>query len=149
MIKIKLILITTLFLASTSSYAGLVIYPANDQSPEQQQKDEGECHTWAISNSDYDPANPPVAAAPEQTSGHTGSRLRGAARGALIAEVADGDAGKGAVAGAVAGGSRERRSQRKAGNEAQASADQAQQAGLNEYNKARSACLEGRGYSVK
>lgn len=146
--KFKLLMLTTLFLAS-SSYAGLVIYPAGGQSPEQQQKDEGECHSWAITNSGYDPANPPVAETPDQETAPSGSRVRGAARGALIAEVADGDAGKGAVAGAVAGGSRERRGRRNAQKQAEASASQAQQDGLNKYNRARTACLEGRGYNVK
>ncbi len=146
--KLKLSILSTLLLAS-SAYAGLVIYPAGGQSPEQQQTDEGECHSWAVTNSGYDPANPPVVQAPEQRSGPTGSRIRGAARGALIAEVADGDAGKGAVAGAVAGASRERRGSRNSQQQAEASANQAQQAGLNEYNKAKSVCLEGRGYTVK
>lgn len=146
--KLKLFIVASLLICA-SSYAGLVIYPAGGQSPEQQQTDEGECHVWAVNNSGYDPTNPPTSQAPAQETGPTGSRVRGAARGALIAEVADGDAGKGAVAGAAMGGSRERRGRRNSQQQAQASAEQAQQAGLGEYNKAKSVCLEGRGYTVK
>lgn len=39
-----------------------VIYPAKEQSAAQQQKDDGECYTWAKANSGVDPAA--IAAAP-------------------------------------------------------------------------------------
>ena len=35
------------------------VYPAKGQTPEQQKKDEGECHGWAVGQSKYDPAKPP------------------------------------------------------------------------------------------
>ena len=50
-------LIAAVFAAGAS--AQTVIYPAKGQSPDQQKKDEGECHTWAVGQSKYDPANPP------------------------------------------------------------------------------------------
>ena len=49
------------FTASVS--AQTFVYPAKGQSPDQQKKDEGECYTWAVQQSKYDPANPPPAAA--------------------------------------------------------------------------------------
>lgn len=143
-----MIFIFTLLLSSYS-LAGLSIYPADGQSPEQQQKDEGECYTWATGNSGYDPANPPNVQAAPQPSGPSGARLRGAAAGALVGELSDGDTGKAAVTGAVLGASRERRSRRRGQQEAEVAVDSVHQAGMADFNKAKAACLEGRGYSVK
>src|SRR4051812_13131079 len=72
-------------------------YPAKGQSPDQQKKDEGACHTWAVEQTKYDPANPPApASAPPPPTTATGSApgagARGAARGAVVAEVVGGDA---------------------------------------------------------
>ncbi len=38
------------------------VYPAKGQSSDQQKKDEASCHTWAVSQSKYDPAQPATAA---------------------------------------------------------------------------------------
>ena len=35
------------------------VYPAKGQSPQKQKTDEGECHTWAVQQSKYDPTKPP------------------------------------------------------------------------------------------
>src|SRR4029453_17199796 len=35
---------------------GMVIYPGKGQSPDQQNKDKGECHVWAVQQSGFDPA---------------------------------------------------------------------------------------------
>src|SRR5262245_52841019 len=153
--------------------AELVIYPAKGQSAEQQAKDEGECQTWAKGKTGIDPLAlaqqasqpaPQVAAAPQQEVG--GERVRGAVRGAaggaVVGAIA-GDAGKGAAigagAGTVAGGVRKRQKQRQneanqqqaaAQNQANAANQNANvQAQLDTFNKAYSACLEGRGYTVK
>jgi len=151
----------------------LIIYPAKGQSQAQQEKDQGECQTWAKNNTGIDPlalasqaSQPaPVAAqAPQQQVG--GERVRGAARGAaggaVIGAIA-GDAGKGAAAGAAAGtmvgGARQRETKRQNAQAQQNANAQAQQQGANQkadvqnklatFNKAYSACLEGRGYTVK
>jgi len=156
----KLIILTAALLFTGSAMAAApVIYPAKGQSPDQQSKDTSECSSWAVQNSGYDPANPPAAPVPQAApapSGPNGSRLRGAAAGAIVSEIAGGDNGKGAVTGAVMGGMRSRRKQAAAAQNVQASnaqqqqaaADQ-QQAGQASFNKALSACLEGKGYSVK
>ena len=134
--------IGALAIAGTVS-ATQVVYPAKGQSPEQQIEDETECSTWAAGNSGYDPTNPqPATQVSSQPSGPSGARLRGAARGAIVGEIADGDTGDAALAGAVMGGSRERRTKRKAKKQTQAT-------GEADYDKARAACLEGKGYSVK
>ena len=163
----------SLALASHAVAQSLVIYPAKGQTPEQQSKDEGECQVWAKQNTGIDPlalasaaSQPaPVAAAPAQPA-ESGQRVKGAARGAaggaVVGAIA-GDAGKGAAigaaAGTVAGGARKRQAAREAeaaGQQAQAQAQQQAQAQssntqaqLATFNKAYSACLEGRGYSVK
>jgi hypothetical protein len=150
----------TAILSAGSLAAGQVVYPVKGQSAEQQKSDEAACHTWAIEQSGYDPAAPPplpaATAEPAQPSGPTGARARGALAGAVVGEIADGDVGDAALAGAVVGGSRERRQRRQADQQAQAQAQQRQAEALNArkqgeeaYMRARAACLEGRGYSVK
>ena len=44
---------------AASALAQQFVYPAKGQSPDQQKKDEGACHVWAVEQSKYDPANPP------------------------------------------------------------------------------------------
>jgi YMGG-like Gly-zipper len=117
------------------------------------------------------PAAAPVATAPPPPSGPQGERARGAVRGAaagaVIGEVANNDAGNGAAVGAATGavvaGSRARRN--KAAQQDQAAQQQQQAAAQNNaaqqqfeadkqqklatYNRANTACLEGRGYTLK
>jgi hypothetical protein len=138
---------------SLSSSLGLAPYPSKGQSAQQQSKDEGECFAWAKQQTGIDPAA--VASAPTQQPGPAaggGERVRGAARGAVggaaIGAIA-GDTGKGAAAGAVVGtmaGGRQAR-QNKAAQQQQA--EQAKAGTLQQFNKAFSACMEGRGYLVK
>ena len=137
------------------------VYPAKGQTPQQQQKDEGECYTWAVQQSGFDPAKPPAqAAAPSapapQAPKPTGGRVRGAAAGAAVGAIADKDVGDAAVAGAVGGAAAQRGARRQQQKQQQASAQQQQQAaaqqqqaGQGSFQKARAACLEGRGYTIK
>src|SRR5580765_4882216 len=134
--------------------AQTAVYPAKGQSPDQQKKDEGECHVWAVQQSKYDPANPPpppaTAAPPTTATGTTpGAGARGAARGAVVGEVVGGDAGTGAAVGAAAARGQSRRQNNSAAQQQQQAATQQSQAGMANYQKARAACLEGRGYTVK
>jgi hypothetical protein len=148
-----------LALSVAAMFAGAVsaqqyVFPAKGQSPDQQKKDEGACHTWAVDQSKYDPANPPPAPAaakpPTTATGTTpGAGARGAARGAVAAEIVGGDAGTGAAVGAVANRSRSRRANAAAEQQQQAAGAQQDQAGMASYSKARAACLEGKGYTVK
>jgi hypothetical protein len=145
------LLIMGLFATGASSQQ--FVYPAKGQSPEQQKKDEAQCHTWAVKQSKYDPANPPqqtAAAKPPTTATGTtpGAGVRGAARGAVVGGVM-GDAGAGAAAGAVAARGQSRRQNAAQAQQQQQAATQQDQAGVAAYQKARSACLEGRGYTVK
>jgi len=139
-----------------SSGLKLYVFPAKGQNQQQQKVDEFECYKWAMQQSGIDPLNlPKVEAAPAQT-GPTGGAVKGAARGAAagvaIGAIA-GDAGEGAAIGAVAGGLKGRR----AGKQAQAQANQQAQADVanaekgmkDSFIKGFSACLEGKGYTLK
>ncbi len=133
-----------------------IVYPAKGQTPQQQQKDEGECYSWAKQQTGVDPAALAQQSASQPApSGPQGERakgaLGGAAAGAIIGGVA-GDAGKGAAIGAttgvIAGGSKQRRTAR-AQKEQQQQQQQTTQGALANYQRAYAACLEGRGYTVK
>ena len=146
------LMIAAMFAAGTS--AQQFVYPAKGQSPEQQKKDEAQCHTWAVQQSKYDPTKPPPSTAgakpPTTATGTTpGAGVRGAARGAIVGEVVGGDAGAGAAAGAVAARGQSRRQNAAQAQQQQQAATQQQSAGMAAYQKARAACLEGRGYTLK
>ena len=147
-----LVLVAAVTFAAGAS-AQQYVYPAKGQSAGQQQKDEGECHTWAVQQSKYDPAKPPqqaAAAKPSTTATGTtpGAGARGAARGAVVGGMM-GDAGAGAAAGAVAARGQSRRQNAAQSQQQQQAATQQDSAGAAAYQKARAACLEGRGYTVK
>jgi hypothetical protein len=131
------------------------VYPSKGQSPEQQKKDEYECHQWAVQQSGFDPAKPaPQAAAapssPQTPTGVTpGAGVRGAARGAVVGEIIADDAGAGAAVGAAAARGQSRRQNRQQAAQQQQQQQQAQTSQNAGYARARAACLEGRGYSVK
>ena len=127
---------------------GQAVSPAKGQTPDQQKSDEAECYTSAVQQSGYDPAKPPPAttAQPAPVTG-SGGRARGAAAGAAVGAIGGNDVGNAAAKGAVVGGVAQRNRNRNAAAASnQASADQ--QAGVGSYQKARQACLEGRGYTA-
>jgi len=139
-----------------SKSLGLYVFPSNNQDKATQEADEMACFNWAKEQTGYDPINPPKYVPNKVDSSADGSAVRGAARGAAggaaIGAIA-GDAGEGAAIGAVVGGVRGRRAKRandqqqqQANNNAAAAASTAAAA---DYNKAFSACMEGKGYTVK
>lgn len=142
--------------ADISKSLGVYVFPSNDQDAETQQADETVCYAWAKEQTGYDPMNPPkVEAAPVDKS-PDGAAVKGAAvgaaGGAAIGAIA-GDAGDGAAIGAIVGGIRGRRA-KKGADAAQQQANQQAAANhsaalLNDYKKAFSACMEGKGYTVK
>ncbi|RZU02425.1 hypothetical protein [Rivibacter subsaxonicus] len=150
--RASVLLIAAVFAVGATAQS--FVYPAKGQSPDKQKKDEGECHTWAVQQSNYDPANPPpppaTAPAPTTATGTTpGAGARGAARGAVVGEIVADDAGAGAAVGAVAARGQSRRQNSATAQQQQQAATQQSQAGMANYQKARAACLEGRGYTVK
>ena len=137
-----------------TSFAQTMVYPAKGQSADQQKQDESACHTWAVQQSGFDPANPPAAAAPAAppttaTGTTPGAGARGAARGAVVGGVIADDPGTGAAVGAVAARGQSRRQNAATANQAAQQQQAANQQGNSMYAKARAACLEGKGYTVK
>ena len=130
------------------------VYPAKGQTPDKQKSDEAACYSWAVKETGFDPAKAPppqAAAAPPTTATGTtpGAGLRGAARGAVVGEVVGGDAGAGAAAGAVAARGQSRRQNAAAAQQGQQQQQAAASQQQDMFGKARAACLEGRGYTVK
>lgn len=142
--------------ASLNKALGVFVFPAKEQTPEQQAADEQACYTWAVEQSGVDPLTMEATAPDSVATGPDGSAVRGAARGAVagvaIGAIA-GDAGKGAAIGAAAGamggvaGRRQRQAQKE--QQAQQKAAATDAAKLESFKKAYAACLEGKGYSVK
>jgi hypothetical protein len=144
---------------AASASAQTYVYPQRGQSPQQQEFDRGQCYSWAVQQSGFDPANPQVASAPPPMSGPPqGGMFRGAAGGAALGAVGGaigGDAGKGAAigagVGALFGGFRRARWEEEQQQQQQSYQAQQQSAlaqGRGNYNRAFGACMSGRGYTV-
>jgi len=139
-----------------SKSLGLYVFPANDQDQATQEADEMVCFNWAKEQTGYDPINPPKYVPNQVDSSADGSAVKGAARGAAggaaIGAIA-GDTGEGAAIGAIVGGVRGRRVKKaKDQQQQQVNNNAAAEASVdasNDYNKAFSACMEGKGYTVK
>jgi hypothetical protein len=133
----------------------MFIYPEQGQTQDQQKSDEYQCYNWAKGETGFDPMAAPVASTPPPDKGAPkGGVVRGALRGAAVGAIIDGSDGakKGAGAGAVMGGVRRAdQNRRQQKSEQQWADEQARQYSENRsrYNKAYSACMEGRGYSVR
>jgi hypothetical protein len=142
--------------ASLNKSLGVYVFPAKDQKPEQQAADEQACYSWAVEQSGVDPLNMTATKPDSVAKGPDGSAVRGAAKGAIagvaIGAIA-GDAGKGAAIGAAAGGmagaSGKKKKDAQKQQQAQQSAAATDQAKIDSFKKAYSACLEGKGYTVK
>jgi hypothetical protein len=156
MLTVFLIVLT----AGLASAQELIVFPAKGQSNDQMEQDKFSCYTWAKNETGFDPMAPPTATAPPpQKEAQQGGVVRGAARGALVGVAAGaiaGDAGKGAAIGAAGGGllggmRRGDQRRREEHNQKQWEQDQTRQYSQKRstYNRAYSACLEGKGYTVK
>ena len=155
-VKSATLITALLFSAGTAFASELYIYPAKGQSSEQQDKDKFECYNWAKNDTGFDPmAVPTTSTAPPSSQKKSGGVVRGglggAALGAIIGDSSK-SAKRGAVAGGLIGGVRQSSQNRQTEQnrqqwEQQESANYANN--RNNYNRAYSACLEGRGYTVK
>ena len=163
-VSIGLVTLSSLYTHSSKAafaQSEMFIYPKEGQSDEQLEKDKFECYSWAKKQSGFDPMKVPQATAPPpKQEAKKGGALRGAAGGALlgaaIGEIADDDPGKGAAigagAGALFGGVRRQKQvkQQKQAEQQWAREQTAQyEQNRNSYNRAYTACLEARGYTVK
>ena len=149
--SMALLACTVIFTAQPTAAQELYFYPSQGQSQDQQNRDFGECHAWAVEKTGHNPMAQ-QAAPPQEAS--EGGVLRGAARGAAggaIIGAITGDAGKGAAIGAAGGGligGFRRSDQRRRQEHAQNQHQQQRAAERRSYNRAVSACMKGRGYSV-
>jgi hypothetical protein len=146
-------------------YTPILFYPKFGQGLEQQDRDRYECHNWAVKQTGFDPFSPSLPQQ-HQTSvvavppaGHDTAVLgfTGALMGALAAGPRDAGVGAlvggitGAVIGAASDSARQERAQEiedAYNRRAQAQGAQLDMKAYN-YRRAMSACLEGRGYSVR
>jgi hypothetical protein len=149
-----LAILMSTFAVLGQAQAAPIAYPAKGQSPQQQQKDDGECFAWAKSTTGIDPAAVTATPAPTPQSGPAvggGERATGAVRGAVVGGIIDGGDGaaKGAAVGVVAGGVRARQNQKTQEAQAQSQAQAQKQGAINTFYRAHSACMEGRGYAIK
>ncbi len=145
--------------AQSGSISGMYVFPKRGQPPKQQQQDEMQCNSAAIEMSGFNPSAP-QSPPPQSQGAPAGSGARGALRGAAggaalgaaMGAIA-GDAGKGAAMGAAGGGMVGTVRGRQQGQQQQAAQQQAaqqqQQQALQGYQRAFSACMDARGYSVK
>lgn len=161
---------------ATESVPGrLFVYPAKGQPQAQLDQDRYECHAWARQQSGFDPSHalsaPASSAAtvtrvPVADNASAGATAKGTLAGAVIGGVlgahdhdALGGAVLGAAVGGLAGGTIEMDGQRKVEREARdkarevaaqrATEDEAQAQRRGDYRRAITACLEGRGYTVR
>jgi hypothetical protein len=164
---------------SPAQSINLFAFPKNNQSADQQLKDESDCYGSAKQRTGIDAQAPPPRGlseeekkaaqqqaaenAPKAEGGRVRGAARGAAGGAAVGAIA-GDAGKGAAAGAVLGTMKGGMTQRQANAQskqqsaaqtaaAQKKADEQlllqHQEGVDTFQRAFSACMDARGYSVK
>ena len=142
---------------NTTVYA----YPQQGQSPDQQSKDRYECSVWAVHQTGFDPSAPNVppqyrvvASGPPPGTGTAIGAIAGAVLGAAISPRWDRGAGAvfGGLTGAMIGSASDASRAQQNAYETNAQ-DRAQAAAMehkaSDYRRALSACLGGRGYSVK
>jgi len=153
LVKLKSIFYTLAVLVpSVAVTADLVIYPAQGQSAEQQQSDEGECFSWAKNKTGIDPLAA-AAAPPPPAQQSSGGATGGAVRGAMIGGIIDGSDGAktGAAIGAVSSRMRRNKINRAAAQQNQKNQQQAQATNAENkatFNKAYGVCLQGKGYTI-
>lgn len=140
-------------------------YPTRGQSLKQQERDRYECYLWAVKQTGFDPSQPNLAphqqfeVVPQTPPGHDTAvgAVTGAVIGAVVAPPGRSAQGAvvGAVVGTVAGAASDtaraeevaRAQQRVDQRDAQRRAELEQKAA--NYRRAMTACLEGRGYTVR
>lgn len=137
-----------------AAYAQPIVFPAKGQSNQQMEQDKFNCYSWAKQQSGFDPVSPPpaTAAAPAQQKSVAGGVGRGLIGGAAVGAIV-GDSSKaakrGAALGGVVGGLKRSHENTQAANRNANAAASRSTAGSSTYNRAFSACMEGKGYTVK
>jgi hypothetical protein len=147
-------LLAALLVSSSAAAQEMFIFPQNGQDQAQQDADRGACHVWAVNQTGFDPTLASTAP-PRQNEASKGGVIRGGARGAaggaIIGAIA-GNAGKGAAMGAAGGGlvgGMRRSDQKKQQSQNDRNWQAQQDAQRSSYQRAVTACLEGKGYTVR
>jgi len=127
--------------------AAIQVLPQRGQSADQARRDRYECHNWAVEQSGVAPLSPTVAAeqSDEMSADRTENVVNGAVIGAGVGGIVRGaqnkNPGKGVLAGAAIGAI--------IGSAASRDTDDAEiEDEPDDYLRALSACLEGRGYAI-
>jgi outer membrane lipoprotein SlyB len=158
-IILLMVFLATVILSGSAFAQDPIVFPAEGQSNEQMEKDKYSCYQWAKNETGFDPMVVPKASAPppEQTA-KGGGAARGAAVGAGAGALikSGGSRSKGAAYGALAGGllgGARTQSQKRGDEQARQQWEQEQAREYahkrNTYNRAYSACLESKGYTVR
>ena len=140
-------------------------YPMNGQTAEQQSRDHYECYNWAVNQTGFDPSQSSiptqkrvkVVPMPPPGNDTIAMSIAGAVLGALIAGPRHAGAGaligagSGAFVGATSDASRQQYAQQmeEAYNNGDQALDTQYERKASNFRRSMSACLEGRGYSVK
>ena len=144
--------VAVLALVSAAQGQELFVFPNEGQNQDQQDKDTFQCQREARERTGFDPMATPRAttAAPQQQGGAVGGAARGALLGGAIGAVT-GDTRRGLAAGAagggVLGGMRRADSNRQRDDWARQEAANYQRQRDN-WNRAFTACMAARGYTV-
>ena len=149
---------------SLASSMDVHVFPAEDQTADQQSKDEAECYKWATNKVGTDPltlskesaeqakTSEQTKATPAAGSGASGA-IKGAAAGAIIDEITDNnshdDAKIGAAFGLIRGRKASRNAKKKAAEQSEQKQQQISDEKLKNFKNAFSVCLEAKKYMVK
>jgi hypothetical protein len=164
--RFLIVLLLGAFIAGTAVAQDFMIYPAKGQSQDQLEKDKFECYSWAKGQTGFDPMEMAKATAPpppkQATSSTAGGAVKGGVGGGLLGAAVGAIAGgkKGAKKGALIGGlsdgtiggvrsSSQQKQDRKAQKQWEKQQTNQYMQKRDTYNRAYSACLEGKGYTVK
>ncbi|MEX8499840.1 MAG: hypothetical protein AB3X41_09430 [Leptothrix ochracea] len=146
---------------SVSASATMYFYPERNQSEATQDRDRFECYRWAVKQTGVDPGMtatrqeppPPVGTVQRDEGAVVVGAVTGAAVGSIMSGPRRGGEGMvlgaifGAVMGAAAEDGRARRVERV--QEARRRDWEARQAPTDDFRRAMSACMSGRGYAVR
>lgn len=141
-------------------------YPTKGQGPAQQDRDRYDCYLWSVKQTGFDPSEPTlrrsqqVRVVPALPPGHDAAT--GAVAGAVIGGIVSSPRQfpEGVIAGAVTGGligaasdaareERAARAERRINDRNEAARQAALEQQASNYRRAMSACLAGRGYTVR
>ncbi len=158
----RTVISAVLVFCAAAAYSNQYVFPKEGQSEEQQAKDTAECDAFASKQTgsdlaalDKQKADKLANLAANPAEAPSGAGAKGAAVGAAAGSVAGRDKlrTETAIVGALIGGAKAKKQAEAQAAQAQAQAQAGIEAEYNaakeEYFKARSVCLETKGYNVK